>query len=99
MIGNKLSLVKSVLILIILFSFGTVLGVIAYSATLKKTPPVAIQPTITPLYSSVPTPTPIPTTASKKLCAQSGDEQASCFSSYLSQNPIPDDIAKSDDKL
>lgn len=52
MAGNKLSFAKSILIFIILFAFGTVLGVIAYSLSLKKTPPIAIQPTTEPTVTS-----------------------------------------------
>ena len=96
MIGGKLSISKSVLILIILFSVGTVLGVIAYSTSLKKSPPVIVQPTPTPTLK--PTITPVPTPTPIKSCDESED-RSSCFNPYLSQNPIPDDIAKSDDKL
>jgi uncharacterized protein (TIGR02145 family) len=72
MIENKLSLVKSVLILIILFSLGIVLGVTTYSLSFKKSPSIAIQPTIKPTIKptasleSMVTPTPMSTPTAKK---------------------------------
>lgn len=57
MIKNKLSFIKLVLILIILFSFGTLIGIITYSLSLKKSSPIAVQPTIEPTIESAVTPT------------------------------------------
>ena len=45
MVSNKLLPAKIILVLIILLSFGTVMGVIGYSLSLKKSPPVTVQPT------------------------------------------------------
>ncbi len=67
MTGNKLVPAKIILVLIILLSFGTVMGVIGYSLSLKNSPPVAVQPTIEPTIiptlepTEVPTITPAPT--------------------------------------
>ncbi len=56
---NKLVPAKIILVLIILLSFGTVMGVIGFSLSLKESPSVAVQPTPTLKPTITPTPTTI----------------------------------------
>ncbi len=56
---NKLLPAKIILVLIIMLSFGVIMGVVGYSLTLKKAPPVAVQPTIEPTVNPAPTLEPI----------------------------------------
>lgn len=57
---QPLQMSKIILIVIIFLSVGTTLGVIAYSLSLKKNPPISVQPT----PESTITPTPVSTVAS-----------------------------------
>ncbi len=57
---NKLLPAKIILVLIIMLSFSTAMGVVAYSLTLKKNPSIAIQPTPKPTIALTPSPTPVP---------------------------------------
>ncbi len=63
---NKLNPAKIILVLIVLLSFGTVMGVIGFSLSLKNSPPVAVQPTPTLKPTITPTPTPSDETADWK---------------------------------
>lgn len=58
MTENKLALPKSILILIsvILFTIVAALTVVAFLSSVKNTPPVAVQPTVTPILTPSPTP-------------------------------------------
>ncbi len=64
MLENKLPIAKIILVLIILLSLGTVLGVIAYSLTLKKSSPVVIQPIEEPTATPTIKPTITPVSVS-----------------------------------
>ena len=70
---NKLLPAKIILVLIVLLSFGTVMGVVGYSLTLKKNPPTAVQPatesTITPAPQLTITPIPSPEPVLVKMSA------------------------------
>ncbi len=47
--NHKLLVSKIILVLIVLISFGTVMGIMGYLLALKNNPPVVVQPTPTPI--------------------------------------------------
>lgn len=53
MTQNKLLPTKVIMVLIVLLSFGTVMGVVGYLLFLKKNPPISVQPTIEPTPKAV----------------------------------------------
>lgn len=64
MVKNKVRIAQLILILIVLFSLTSVLGIIVYSLNLKKTPPPIVQPIPQPNpVTPIPTPNPTPTPA------------------------------------
>ncbi|MBU4339194.1 hypothetical protein KKB43_06825 [Patescibacteria group bacterium] len=86
--------ISILIFVIVLFVLIVSLSVASYLSSVKNIPPIAVQPTVTPIVTLTPEPTIV------SLCSE-GDpgERISCFTDHLVKNPISEDIINSDDKL
>lgn len=87
---NKLLVSRVILVLIILVSFGTALGVIGYLLSPKKSSPIVVQSTpkaiITPIPEPTLTPTPESTTISTPIPLETPNINISEWKDYKNKN-------------